>query len=405
MGNITDEWEQTPHSNGYFHSTATYYANGQLSSLGIPGVGTINYTLDSAGRWYSAKMGALNLVSGVTYGPLGATQINIGSGTDKDVYAYSSTTGSMTSYQLTGGGKNATGTVNWNANRTLGSLQIVDGWNTADNETCAYIYDDLSRSTSDGCGSLWAQTYGYDIYDNLNQFGSRPFTFTYNAANNHYCTAGVTYDADGDLTYDAVNTYTYNGQDKLQSAVVAGTTCVNNEWSVCIVYDAFGRGVEYESLGSYYPMVYGPAGKMGQMLSPQTLNYAYVPLPGGSSAMYWTGTFYYTHTDWLGSGRLNTTIPASGNGVLYYDRQFFAYGEVYGNSGSAYGLNFTGDTQDAFGTLYDTDNRELNHLQGRWLTPDPARSGWNHTLIQQTRTAISIPLVYRARIRTTDSRV
>ncbi len=38
--------------------------------------------------------------------------------------------------------------------------------------------------------------------------------------------------------------------------------------------------------------------------------------------MYWTGTFYYTHKDWLGSGRLNTTIPASGNGVLYYDRQF-----------------------------------------------------------------------------------
>jgi hypothetical protein len=102
-GNVTDEWEKTPHSNGYFHSTATYYANGQFASLGIPGVGTINYTLDSAGRWYSAKMGTLNLVSGVTYGPLGATQINIASGTDKDAYTYSSTTGLMTSYQLTGG--------------------------------------------------------------------------------------------------------------------------------------------------------------------------------------------------------------------------------------------------------------------------------------------------------------
>jgi RHS repeat-associated protein len=123
-------------------------------------------------------------------------------------------------------------------------------------------------------------------------------------------------------------------------------------------------------------MVYGPAGKMGQMLG-QTLNYAYVPLPGGSSAMYWTGNFYYTHKDWLGSGRLNTTIPASGNGVLYYDRQFSPFGEVYGNSGSAYGLNFTGDTQDAFGSLYDTPNRELNQSQGRWLTPDPAGAGWN----------------------------
>jgi hypothetical protein len=40
-------------------------------------------------------------------------------------------------------------------------------------------------------------------------------------------------------------------------------------------------------------------------------------------------------------------------------------------------VNFTGDTQDAFTSLYDTDNRELNQLQGRWLTPDPAHSGWN----------------------------
>lgn len=377
LGNVTDVWEATAHSGGYYHSTATYFANGKISSLGIPGVGTINYTLDGDGKWASAKMGTLNLISSVTYVPTGVGTVNIGSGTDKDVYNYSPSTGLMTSYQLTGGSKSDSGTLTWNANRTLGSLQIVDGWNTADNETCTYIYDDLSRLTSDQCGSVWAQTYGYDMYDNMNQFGNDPFTFTYNPANNHYSTTGVTYDADGDLTYDGVNAYTYNGQDKLQNAVVSGTTCVNNDWSVCIVYDAFGRGVEYESLGSYYPMVYGPAGKMGQMLSPQTLNYAYVPLPGGSSAMYWTGTFYYTHTDWLGSGRLNTTIPTSGNGVLYYDRQFSPFGEVYGNSGSAYGLNFTGDTQDAFGSLYDTDNRELNQLQGRWLTPDPARFGWN----------------------------
>ena len=108
----------------------------------------------------------------------------------------------MTSYQLTGGSKADTGTLNWDANGTLGSLQIVDGWNTADNETCAYIYDDLSRLTSDQCPSIWEQTYGYDQYDNLNQFGNDPFTFTYNAANNHYSTVGVTYDGANASTGD-----------------------------------------------------------------------------------------------------------------------------------------------------------------------------------------------------------
>ena len=379
VGNVTDVWEKTSHSGGYYHSTATYFANGQMSSLGIPAVGTINYTLDADGRWYSAKIGTLNLISSVTYGPTGVGTVNIGSGTDKDVYTYSPATGLMTSYQLTGGSKTVTGTLNWNANRTLGSLQIVDGWNTADNETCTFIYDDLSRLTSDQCGSIWAQTYSYGIYDNLNQFGNDPFTFTYNAANNHYSTSGVTYDADGNLTYDGVNNYTYNASDRLWSAIPSGSgnTCANDGWASCITYDAFGHSIEIYQGGTYYQRVYGPAGKTVGMQG-QTLSYAYVPLPGGSRALYWAGAYDYTHVDWLGSGRLATSIPTSGNGVLYYDRQFSPFGEMYGNSWpTIYSQSFTGDTPDTFVGLLDTPNRELNQSQGRWLTPDPAHSGWN----------------------------
>jgi RHS repeat-associated protein len=375
-GNITDVWQKTPHSGGYYHSTATYFANGKISSLGVPAVGTINYTLDGEGKWYSAKMGTLSLVSSVTYGPTGVGTVNIGSSTDEDVYTYSPTTGLMTKSQFTVGSKSVVGTLNWNGNETLGTLQIQDGFNSANSQTCTYIYDDIARLTSDQCGPIWEQTYGYDQYDNLNQFGNDPFTFTYNASTNHYNTVGVTYDGDGNLTYDNVNSYTYNASDRLASAVPAGYTCDNNSASVCITYDAFGHAVELYAQSVYYQMVYGPAGKTLGMQG-QTLQYAYVPLPGGSRALYYSGAFDYTHADWLGTGRLATSIPASGNGALYYDRSFSPYGEMYGNTGTTYSQSFTGDTQDLFVGLFDTDNRELNQSQGRWLTPDPAGQGWN----------------------------
>jgi RHS repeat-associated protein len=377
-GNITDEWERTQHSGGYYHVAATWFANKQLASLGIPGLGTVTYTIDGDGRLQTATLGR-TLVNGVTYGPTGPTTINIGSSTDEDIYGYSATTGNPSSYQFTVGSASNTGTLNWNTNETLGSLVIADGFNSADNETCTYIYDDVARLTSDQCGTPWAQTYGYDMFDNLNQFGSSPFTYTYYAANNHYSTSGVTYDADGDLTYDGLNNYTYNDQDKLWSVYPTGTSCASSGSANCYIYDAFGHMVESESGGSYTQTLYGPNGLKLAGMTGQTLSYAFIPMPGGSQVLTsGASTFYYLHLDWLGSARTASTIPTSGTGTIFFDRQFAPYSQMYGNSGSA-GTGsqiFTGDTQQAVG-LFDTPNRELNQSQGRWLTPDPARSGWN----------------------------
>jgi RHS repeat-associated protein len=50
---------------------------------------------------------------------------------------------------------------------------------------------------------------------------------------------------------------------------------------------------------------------------------------------------------------------------------------MYANFGTLGSLNFTGDTQDLFAGLFDTPNRELAPSQGRWISPDPAGSGWN----------------------------
>jgi len=235
-----------------------------------------------------------------------------------------------------------------------------------------------TRIQTDNCAPVWSQTFQYDQYDNLNQFGNQPWTAPYYAANNHYNLTGTSYDAGGNLTSDATNTYTYNASNKLASVAPVGYTCTNNSTASCFTYDAFGRVVEKQSSSGYSQTLYSPAGKSAGM-SGQTLSYAFLPLPGGSFALTsGASTFYYMHSDWLKTIRDASTIPASGSGTIFYDRSFAPYSQMYGNNGTA-GTGsqfFTGDTHLSSG-LFDTPNRELAQNQGRWLTPDPAHAGWN----------------------------
>ena len=86
------------------------------------------------------------------------------------------------------------------------------------------------------------------------------------------------------------------------------------------------------------------------------------------------------HKDWLGNARIVSTVPISGAGSVTTDRAFAPYGEIYniyGSTNQNYAM-FTGDTQDVLSGMWDTPNRELQgSQQGRWLSPDPAGSGWN----------------------------
>lgn len=112
-----------------------------------------------------------------------------------------------------------------------------------------------------------------------------------------------------------------------------------------------------------------------------TYNYAYWPTPGGGTLLNTSASInYYMHKDWLGNARLVSTVPNSGGGTVTTDRAFAPYGEVYDIFGSTEQnqISFTGLTQDVFSGMYDTPNRELQGAQqGRWLSPDPARAGWN----------------------------
>ncbi len=237
-------------------------------------------------------------------------------------------------------------------------------------------YDDLGRLLSADCGSAWQQTFSYDQYENITKSGSSSWVPGYDTSTNH-ALPPITYDNNGNLTYDTFHHYAWYVDNKLGST--DSTTCniFGSTDGTCVVYDAFGREVEKGINGVYTEVMYTPVGKTAIMNGQTTTISAYFPLPGGAT-YYQTaaanGNGYFWHTDWLGSVRLSSSVQ---NRAFYFDRAFAPYGEMYKNFGNTSGLNFTGDTQDSFAGLYDTPSRELTPSQGRWLSPDPAGAGWN----------------------------
>jgi RHS repeat-associated protein len=102
-------------------------------------------------------------------------------------------------------------------------------------------------------------------------------------------------------------------------------------------------------------------------MSAQTVQKAFVHLPGGSVAVYNSnGLAYYRHPDWLGSSRLASTP----NRAIYSTTAYGPFGETYASTGTT-DLSFTGMNQDTVANLYDFPTREYG-IQGRWPSPDPA---------------------------------
>lgn len=164
-----------------------------------------------------------------------------------------------------------------------------------------------------------------------------------------------TYDSNGNLTSDGTHTASWDAEgNPVQIDATAET------------YDALGRMVEFGSANK--AVVYSPTGGKLALMTGQTLTKAFVPLPGGATAVYTSaGIAYYRHADWLGSSRVASTPSRT----KYYDAAYAPYGENYAGSGTT-DLSFTGQNQDAVAGFYDFWFRKYNPVHGRWVSPDPA---------------------------------
>ena len=155
---------------------------------------------------------------------------------------------------------------------------------------------------------------------------------------------------------DKLHTYTWNSDNR--------PTAID---SLNLTYDALGTMVEQNRSGVYTQIVYAPGGQKFALMNGQTLQKAFVPLPGGGQTVYnSSGLLYYAHTDHLGSFRFASTPSRT----MYFDMAYAPFGETYAASGSA-DASFTTQRQDTVAGLYDFPAREYS-IQGRWPSPDPA---------------------------------
>lgn len=379
-GELIDLYESTPHSGGYYHTTAGYWDNGAIELLsGIPGQTAWNYGVDGEGRPFTAAQGTTNLVTNTTFNAASQpVAVSLGLG-ESASYQYDPNTGRMTNYTFTVGspGTSMAGTLTWNTNGTLSKLAITDGFNAGGTQTCKYGdpsasipgYDDMGRLITVDCGaSIWQQNFLYDPFGNLSK--SVPTGGTginwlpgYDTTTNRYTLGGTSYDADGNLLNDTFHTYSWN-QDNLPHTIDSSACGTNG---TCLTYDALGRVVEENASGSFTQILYSPVGKTA-IMSGQTMQSAYLPLPGGQTLFATPSAQHFWYNDWLGSVRLASSFSSR---TADFDRGFAPFGETYQNFGATTNNSFGGNTQDISPGLYDTPKREMHPTQGRWLTPDP----------------------------------
>jgi RHS repeat-associated protein len=359
-GELTDVYESTPNSGGYYHVNAQYLANGALSQLSdLPGMPTISFSPDGEGRpsIVSASSGKNPVLSTIYNAASQPLSVKLGSG-DSDAFGYDPKTYRMTQYTFNVNSKSVTGSLTWSPNGTLQNLNITDPFNAPDTQSCAYIYDDMARVCSANCGSIWQQTFSYDQFGNISKNGTSSFQPTYNLATNRMSEVGSSapsYDANGNVLNDFLHGYTWDAAGRPVKIDGLGVT-----------YDALGRMVEQLNSGIYSQIVYAPTGQKFALMGGQTLQKAFVPLPGGLTAVYESGGLtYYRHPDWQGSSRFASTSSQG----FYSSTAYAPFGEPYAQAGTP-DVSFTGQNQDTVPNLYDFPAREYG-IQGRWPSPDP----------------------------------
>jgi len=375
-GEINNFYELTPHSSpAYYSIPQNFWPNGATNELSnnIATLPVFTYGVDGEGRPNTVSVGqgyGQNPVTSTSYNMYASPNqltVTLGSG-DSDVFSYDPNTMRMNKYQFKIATQTVTGTLGWNSNGSLGSLGIADPFSTANTQNCTFAADDLARISQASCGTIWGQNFTYDPFGNVQKTaitgtGATSFTPTYQSSpsiTNRVASVGgvsATYDASGNSLNDTFRTLTW---DTDSTPVAIG--------SVTLTHDALGRVVEQSVGSTNSEVVYSPAGVKFALMNGTTLTKAFVPLPGGATAVYTSsGLAYYRHTDHLGSSRFAST-PSQ---TRYSDIAYSPFGEPYASSG-AIDNSFTGQNQDTTAGLYDFLFREQDPNQSRWTSPDPA---------------------------------
>jgi RHS repeat-associated protein len=263
-----------------------------------------------------------------------------------------------------------------------GTSTVASGYDAANRRTSltlpngvamSYSYDSASQLTgltcSLGSSSLGNLAYSYDLAGRRAQVGGSfartglPLAVTTTAynANNEFTqwgTAALTYDANGNMTSDGVNSFVWNARNQLASMNLGASS---------FQYDPFGR-------------------RVGKTVSGATTNYLY---DGGNVAQELSGTAptanlltggvdeIFSRTDASGARNfladaLGSTLAltdSTGGTLTQYTYEPFGNTTVSG-SASANPYQYTGRENDRTG-LYFYRARHYNPVLQRFVSEDP----------------------------------
>ena len=253
-------------------------------------------------------------------------------------------------------------------NEEPSSIQVIDysydalnrltGATYTAGEDYAYSYDPAGNRLTQTVGSL-TTAYQYDTADRLTT------AYQYDTADRLFCINGnqitcengvpVTWDDNGNLLADGVNSYTYDTANRLTAVNGAGS-------SFSFAYDGLGNRYQSTANGQTTTYALDLAGGLSQVLSDGANTYLYgLDRLAQQSA---SGTGYFL-PDGLGSVRQ----VANASGMVGDPWAFDPFGNPVGSSGSSpYG--FAGEWTDGTGLQY-LRARYYSPEQGRFITRDP----------------------------------
>ena len=264
-----------------------------------------------------------------------------------------------------------------------------------------YAYDPLSRVTSTTYDNGAQTTHAYELDDDLSQVaqsygvGSVTFDYLYNLVNQRTDTSvddnaylwlpdlgasnsylpnalnqyddvdGVlfSYDSNGNLTGDGVNSYLYD----VESRLISATTPLH---LADYTYDPFGRRAEKDVDATVTKFVYAGDTVIAEYDGLDQLQARYVPGPGIDKPVLMDrgGTLSYYHYDGTGS----VVAATDGFGTVAETYAYGAYGESADGDLLGNPFRYTGRRLDTETGLYYYRARYYSASLGRFLQPDPA---------------------------------
>ncbi len=341
----------SPNSRATTYSTSTTGANTEILTLSPNNAGNVNLSITGYPTSGDTVAVTVNTTSG---------QIPITANVTSNTEPIASIAASLVS--------------GINSNATLQSLGITASNSGVNSNSTSNLKLNTNVNLSNNNGTSSNRTF-----TNVPNPLTTPATsnnYHYSYAINSLSPVKPSYDANGNMLSDGLNTYAYNAENQLVQINNSTTTSA-------FTYDANGRLVEIVDTNNstgvtktrqfiYCGNAMCEARDENNTLVTQYFSFGQISYTGSGSSL--TGTNYYLTRDELNSVREVT----DGNGNLITQYNYTSYGNVTANVGSSgqapsvvSDFQYAGYYYHGSSGLNITLNRAYSSFLGRWLTRDP----------------------------------